>query len=47
MVGKSLPRGERQARAVKYRHGVAARQQCRGDIQPDESRAAKDKDSHV
>ena len=44
--GKILPCVRRQARAVEQCHRMTARQQCRGDIEPDETGAAEDKDSH-
>src|SRR5258708_13711880 len=46
VTGKIFLRGRRQGCAVEYRHRMTAREQCRGDIEPDETGTAEDKDPH-
>ncbi len=44
VAGESLVRAARQGRAIEQRHIVPAREQGCGDIDPDETGAAKDQD---
>jgi hypothetical protein len=45
--GENSLRGRRQARAIEQRHRVTARQQRCGDIEPNETGAAENEDSHL
>ncbi len=44
--GKLAACAGRQTRAVEQCHRMTARQQCRGDVEPDETGAAENKDPH-